>query len=423
MKKLSSWIKVHFCLKHIYYTIMSFFIIISVINCIKTNGSAIYDMLVPNYSNHYWDLFTSIYHNFLQTPYEEGVVYPPGANIICLILSKFFSAEMYNNGANAMRDSQIGIVIMLWFMIFSTGILVFLIIKHSKAAKRENFFLIFTFLCSAPYIRELNKMNIVIISVILVYLFLLYKDDHRFYVRFAAIVCLAAAVSIKIYPVFFGLFFIKNKRWKETFISIAVGIVFFFGPFFLFGGPQNIILMLKNIFNTTDIFNTSGLGFKIDITNTINIFGDLMGYNGDIRFIGTVFNYVLLFLGFGAFFVIKSEWKSIAILSLLALTYPTFSNSYGILIMIPALITFFNTENKLNADNVIYVILFAIMFAPMCFGGQDIFPTLTGVTRVNLFTFLESISIALMLIFLILDGLKTVITQSRKHIKVKRLSQ
>lgn len=418
MKNLLINKKHNFQIKHIYYIGMFLFIGISIFNCIYTKGEALYDMLVPNYTNHYWDLFTSIYHNFLGTPYEEGVVYPPGANLICLIMSKFFSDEMYIAGTNAMRDSHIGMFLNIWFLTITTVILIKIMFSDLKTSKLEKILFVMTILVSAPYIRELTKMNVIMVSIICVYLFLILKDSSKWMIRLLAMFFLAIAVSIKIYPVFFGLFFIKDKRWKEVFSCVFIGLIVFFIPFFGFGGIHNVLLMFENIFDTTTILNQSGLGFKIDITNTINILGLVLGYEGNIRFIGTIINYCMLFLGALSFFFLKSTWKSIAIVSLMTLSYPTFSNSYAVLIMIPALICFLNTEKKTTIWNSIYIILFVLLFAPMCFGGQDILPVLPGVTRVNLFTFIESISIAVMQLLLIVEGifgLKTTLTEIRRN--------
>lgn len=396
-------------IKLIYFSTMLFFIGVSIFNCIFTNGEALYDMLVPNYENHYWDLITSIYHNFLRTPYEEGVVYPPGANVICWIISTFFPPETYNIGVNAMRDSQTGMLIVIWFLVITTIILLALICRNSNMSSLENGLFIFSLLFSAPFLRQVTKMNLVIFSVIFVYLFLIYKNSPNRALRILAFMFLASAVSIKIYPVFFGLFLVKEKNWKSVFICILLGILLFFLPFFMFGGLNNVFVMLENIFKTTTVLNESGLGFKIDITNTINLFGDLLGNNSvNIRSIGTAINYTFVILSIISFFFLKSNWKSVAILSLLTLSYPTFSNSYAILIMIPSLLYFFNEEYKLTTLNLIYVIIFSLLFTPMCFGGQDIFPSLPGVTRVNLSTFIESICILLMELFLIGEGISRI---------------
>lgn len=101
------------------------FILAGIVNIFVSNGNAIYDMLIPNMNNHYWDLITSIFHNYAGMPYEEGVIYPPGANIICLLLSKMFSLESYMDGINAMRDSQIGMLVIMWFLLFHSNTVYF----------------------------------------------------------------------------------------------------------------------------------------------------------------------------------------------------------------------------------------------------------------------------------------------------------
>lgn len=257
------------------------------------------------------------------------------------------------------------------------------------------------------------------VSVICVYVFILFKDHESVFMRVLAFVALSAAVALKIYPVFLGILLLREKSAKKIWGCIGCGIVVFFVPFFVFGGLHGVVLMLQNIFNTTSIFNDSGLGFKIDITNTINIVGDLFHYGGNIRRVGTCFNYIFLILGFVMSLFVQEEWKAVTLLSLLTLSYPTFSGSYGILILVPALIMFLNTKPGITHENMAYILLFVLLFAPMFFGGQNILPALDGEVRINLFTLTESVAIILMEMMLIFDGLIRMICLVGKKIKMK----
>lgn len=414
-KKLSSDVKI----LHIYFAAMLGFILAGIVNIFVSNGNAIYDMLIPNMNNHYWDLITSIFHNYAGMPYEEGVIYPPGANIICLLLSKMFSLESYMDGINAMRDSQIGMLVIMWFLLSTVTLFISLICYQFQGTRAEKLCLVLTILLSAPYVREISKANLVMVSVICVYVFILFKDHESVFMRVLAFVALSAAVALKIYPVFLGILLLREKSAKKIWGCIGCGIVVFFVPFFVFGGLHGVVLMLQNIFNTTSIFNDSGLGFKIDITNTINIVGDLFHYGGNIRRVGTCFNYIFLILGFVMSLFVQEEWKAVTLLSLLTLSYPTFSGSYGILIMVPALIMFLNTKPGITHENMAYILLFVLLFAPMFFGGQNILPALDGEVRINLFTLTESVAIILMEMMLIFDGLIRMICLVGKKIKMK----
>lgn len=412
--------------KLIFYSIMILFSAVGFVNCIITKGEALYDMFVPNYTNHYWDLMTSIYHNYERIPYDRGVIYPPGANILCWIFSRFFSFELYQGGPNAMRDSQIGMLFIVWFITITTLILVSIICWHKNGSALEKTLFIILILCSAPYMREITKMNLVIFSVIFVYLFLIGKDSDNRIIRFLSLLCLACAVSIKIYPVFLGLLLLKEKRWKSVWLCIMIGALVFFLPFLFFGGVEKMLLMLKNIFFTTGKFEEGGFGFRVDIGNTISMFGNLLGLEiGMARSIGNVLNIVILIVSIFSFFFITSKWKSMGLLSLITLSYPPFSHSYGILIMVPSLICLLDANKNTDSfklTNVIYSILFSLMFAPMFFGGQDVLPQLNGLLRVNLFTLVESIVILMMQIMFIVNGLshfiKKLSDSKRQNFKV-----
>lgn len=390
----------------IYFVSMFFFILLSVWNCIRTHGTALYDMLVPNYNNHYWDFFTSVYHNYNKVPYQEGVIYPSVANLVCFTISRFFSREKYEQGINALRDSQIGMFILLWFLLGTMLLIIALLYNDYVGNHSEKLLFLITLLFSAPFIREISKINVIIVSLLFTILFIDYKDDKRRYIRLLSFLCLALAVGIKIYPVFFGLFLLKEKKWKHAVVCVLVGIITFFLPFLFLGGMDGFNQMFFNIFNTASIFTDSGLGFKINISNTVNIVGELIGLNRSItQIMGNFINYLCLFSAVFAFFFINSKWKSVAIISLITLSYPPFSNSYAVLFMVPALIYFLNTEVRITCSNMLYVCLFVALFAPMSFGGQDIFPKMEGILRVNLFSFVESIAIFIMQVVLTTEGI------------------
>lgn len=385
---------------------MLYFIVLSFINCIKTNGAALYDMLVPNYKNHYWDFFTSIWYTHDKLPYQSGVIYPPGANFLCWILSCFFPTDLYSTDVNTLRDSSLGMIIMLWFILTSMLLLIALILKdYADGDAFEKILFIMTLLLSAPFIREISKLNIIPLSIIFTYIFILYKDSENNYLKLLSLLALACAVAIKIYPVFFGLYLLKKKDRKNTLLCILLGIFVFFLPFAFFDGISGLRLMLTNIFNTTETFTNSGLGFKINIANTVQVFGELLSLNpAVIKSVTSLTNLFMLAAAVISFFFLKENWKALAIVSLITLSFPSFSNSYAVLYMVPALVAFLKEEHNLTFHNLFYVLLFVALFAPMFFGGQNIFPKLQGVTRMNLFTFVESIAIVLMQSALIAEG-------------------
>ena len=76
------------------------------------------------------------------------------------------------------------------------------------------------------------------------------RNQKSVLAREAAMILIAMAAALKIYPAVFGFLYVKEKRWKETVRLIIYGIVFMFLPFWFFGGIPVIFDWLDNIFST-----------------------------------------------------------------------------------------------------------------------------------------------------------------------------
>lgn len=61
------------------------------------------------------------------------------------------------------------------------------------------------------------------VSVICVYVFILFKDHESVFMRVLAFVALSAAVALKIYPVFLGILLLREKSAKKYGDVLGVG--------------------------------------------------------------------------------------------------------------------------------------------------------------------------------------------------------
>ena len=89
----------------------------------------------------------------------------------------------------------------------------------------------------------------VYLVLVLLIAFLLMRDSEKKVNREIALICLACAAGLKIYPALFGVLYIKEKRFKEAVRAIIYGVLIFFLPYIFFGGidglKQNICNLIE----------------------------------------------------------------------------------------------------------------------------------------------------------------------------------
>lgn len=392
--------------KAVFYGCMLLAIVLSCTALTATDGLSLYDMMVPNYTNHYRDMSSTIYFNWWASPYENGVIYPAGANAFAWLFGRFFPPEIVNAGENTIRDSWIGMFFFMLYNVLTTFIVFWQVYRYKKGTACEKLLFIIVLFLSAPYARQFSKMNTMSISVIFAYIFLECNDSNNKILREISFVCLAISTAIKMYPCIFGLILIKEKRWKEAFRTVLYGIIVFIVPFFWFGGLSNIFTMLESLSRTTGLLTDHGLGFKVSISNLINIYFGAKNIDAEYTsFIANGIAIAVTVLSFITVFFLRNKWEVATVLALIGITYPSFSGSYCILMLIPGLVWFLDDSEE-SPKSIVYSLLFALCFVPICFGGSNIFPQIEGhhTVGVNVSVLLESISLAAIQVLLIIQG-------------------
>ncbi len=204
-------------------------------------GSENFDWLLGIFSD-----FVDIMNASLKdSPYvTDGTSYPPVAVMVllpfALICKKVFAA--YSGIENLTVDEltsrvilhpEFWIALVLFFAICISAILFIIIKKYQltgKAAIKMAVIVIF----SAPFVYAIMRGNTIYFALVFTLLFLLLYDHPRAWVREISYFCLVFAGLIKIYPLFFGVFLLKKKKF---FASARIGIYFailFFLSFHLF---------------------------------------------------------------------------------------------------------------------------------------------------------------------------------------------
>lgn len=204
-------------------------------------GSSNFDWLLGIFS----DFVVIMNFSLEESPYIVGdSSYPPIAIAIlypfALICKDIFAIYRYSEltaeelTAELTLYPQFWISLVLFFVICSLAI-VLLTSRLFGLSGKDMLKLGVIILLSSPFVYAIMRGNTIYFALIFLLLFLVMKDSKNPFVRELGLFCLALAGAIKIYPLFFGVFLLKDKK---LFASVRVAIYFamIFGlSFFFFG--------------------------------------------------------------------------------------------------------------------------------------------------------------------------------------------
>ena len=132
-----------------------------------------------------------------------------------------------------MLHPEFWVAIILFFLVCSAAVIFALIYKF-KLDPLQGIKLSVIVLCSAPFVYAVMRGNTIYFALIFLLLFLiLYKSENPVLCEISYI-CLAISGLIKIYPLFFGVFLLHEKKiWASARVGIYT-VCGFFSSFLLF---------------------------------------------------------------------------------------------------------------------------------------------------------------------------------------------
>lgn len=355
----------------------------------------------------FMDFFNSIQYG--RSPYVNKVIYPPLINVIYGIFGSLIPKSIMNAGTVAVRASIPGVLAFGVFCALTAIVSVVAIAGIKGYTKKEKWFLGLGLCFTLPAVFCLERGNSVWLCVAFTMIFVNWYDSPKKLERAAAILSLAIAAAIKIYPAAFGLLLIRHKKWKEALEAIIAGVLVMFVPFVFFTKEnRSVTLWISNIINCNKEFQNIGLGLKLNLSNTMQFFEELWGvglsgFTTVLTIAILVFDCVMV-----AFNRKLDEWKAIALLSLLMILIPGFSWTYTMLFIIIPVVIFLGKDNNYKKDY-IYLALFILCLAlfPPCEQFQAFNRINEGIKyRLGWTTLVESLSLILLQIGITVDCLK-----------------
>ncbi len=359
--------------KYLFYLGSASSILIFFLNGLITRGNNFYNIFfIPSQNDSFMDFYNVLYSTFYG-PYSQNSIYPPFPLMIFRFMLRLVPYNIAAEGPSVIRASQSGQIVFLFYLLITLFMFFVLIMEIKKGLRLEKYLFTFLILLSGPFLFQFERANIIFLALLFLIIFVFFKDSKNRLVREFALLSLAISAGIKIYPAVFVILLLKEKRFKESLRVLLYGLALFIFPFFTIGGINQLPILIKNVFLTTDETTKWGFGYMVNVQNTVRIFFGFLGnFSDKVIIIGRALSLIVLVLGLVMAFVTKIRWKALAILTILMVVVPSVSYEYTLIFMLIPLIVFLDREEKENRIDYLYLFCFFLIFMPFSFGGIDI---------------------------------------------------
>ncbi len=291
---------------------------------------------------------------------DRGVIYPPMANLIYLVLSRF-TPSSYNDSSFKNRYSWSSYFAPMMLVVIVTAacaiVFFFIVYSVSKNGSRLNraLFAFFAFF-SVPVLYLVERGNIIILSLIalMIYAFT-YNSENRSH-REIGLIALAFAFSVKLYPVVFGWFLIADKRYKDAVRCAIYGLLMLVIPSFFFGGPICFYYVFLNIFD-----------FSTGSGSTLSVMMDYVHFPSIVQSIVSALAWLWVVICGACFavsaFIRKSEpWKTWIVGLVTIMCVPSLTSLYSWAFFIIPLIMLFNRGEGNTGRDRAYAVMMTVPF-------------------------------------------------------------
>ncbi len=324
------------------------------------------------------DFFNSYIETSDGVPYSRyHTLYPPLANLFFYVLQASMPDRIAVRWAQDhdevvhMRGTELDIRFrqeaLLPFVIYSIAAavaLLYLSERFLKGSVPRPKAVALCFLFSFGNLYAIERGNITLIALVLSFVFAMFYDSESRVMRELAIIALALAAGLKLYPAIFGLILIKDRRWGQAVRAVIYGVLAFILPFFVFEGVAAIGVFFRELLRFAgDGKGVFGLGAIVQFVVHIldGAFG-IRGLNeGLILTIVRVVSIVLLLVSFIRSRKRETNWLILALI----LVFFQEAHAYTLgFFLIP--FGFFLRDNEaLSAQNLPEFVFYLIVTLPL----------------------------------------------------------
>lgn len=323
------------------------------------------------------DFFHSIEYVKGRKPYTDwDVLYPPLANFIFYFFFYLiprgvsanwpsdFLESVYIRGTDFdLRTYQAPFLIFVFYTILITCFFIFVIVLAlNKFSYTKANCVAICMLFSYGVMFAIDRGNIIWLIFPLVLFFANFVDSNNNFVRELALLSLAAAIGIKLYPSFFSVLLIHDRKYKEFGRLVLYSIIFIIVPFFFFKDDFYALFSYfhKLLFTaTSDTSYWLNLDFMGILSRMVLYAKVYLGLDLSIKFLKFI-KITSLAISFIFTFYFKKVWQKILFITVAMILFHTQPEYILGWIVVP-LVLFLKEEDNLTKANVIPFLLMTLL--------------------------------------------------------------
>lgn len=366
------------------------------------------------------DFFHSIEYVRGRTPYGVfNTLYPPLANLFFYFIYwlvprevsvnwtyDFYQSINFRGSYMDLRTYQAPLLLFVLFVLLVALFLIKMVRKYladysGRMAELAAFCLLFSY----GMMHGLERGNILILTVPLIMFFVYYYNSENAALSELAVLSLAIAAGLKIYPAFFGALLIRDKKYSQAARAVIYGVLSVILPVLFFReglGGLKIWLNVMFDFGSANPSPHTGTGFASFLHRLAfyaNQFFGLKLATGWFAAAGFLVALALL----AAVLFLKKKWQCILVITVAIIMFQSQGQYIYSLLCIP-LCAFLSEEKTFTKQNGAPFALMVLMLVHL--------PIFTIATRQPRLALLQVISV--------LTALWCVVTSIRNIINDKR---
>lgn len=330
--------------------------------------------------DYFGDFFESMFFSVKEDLYQYGNIYPPFCYMILYLVSKIYpDAKMFYD-PYTMRDTQAGRMIYISVIAICLLVIAFCILQVAKAKPWKKVLTLFSILFTLPMFVLIDRGNILLISLVFSFIFVVFYDSENKVLREIALISLAIASAIKIYPAVLGVLLIKRGNIKVISRTVIYGVFCFFVPFAFFGGTEAFVQFVHNLQAgvAQRRLVEGSINCEVNLSSAVSTIYRLFVHHPTeaqyavIEKFSRCLSYILAIQFIAGSFLSKTKWKKVLSLSAIILIIPDFSYSYCIASYLPAIMMYI-AETKRKKSDLLYLIPFICLTVPYGINLYDYF--------------------------------------------------
>lgn len=284
---------------------------------------------------------------------ERHVIYPPMANLVMLVFSSFLpNAYLVTSFEDRLEWMLYPEAYASVFLYMGIPVLVLLYMCYSQYKKGNAMRALVTLsiLFSYPMLFAIERGNIIVWAVVATVYFAFHYDSESPVKRECALLALAFAFSIKLYPALLGVLLLVARRYREAIRTAIYGLLMLILPSFFFGGPRCFLWIYEN----TQMFSAARHAYWT---------GEFFRYAPEtLKTVSDIIPIVLAAVALLLAVLLRYDWRKIWMYGVAFFhAIPSFNGLYTWLFFLPPLLAYFG-EKKLSRPDWLYVILLTVPF-------------------------------------------------------------